>query len=63
MSDDDFYEDDEPVTDVIRRFEEGEKHVTTPPSQGTTERAAFGYWPTPALSSETNHTSRELAGR
>jgi hypothetical protein len=28
---DDFYEDDEPVEDIIAAFEAGEKFVTTPP--------------------------------
>lgn len=30
-NDDDFYEDDEPVADVIRAFEQAEKHLTAPP--------------------------------
>lgn len=28
---DDFYEEDEPVADVVRAFEEGERGVTAPP--------------------------------
>lgn len=31
---DDFYEPDEPIEDVLRAFDEGEKFVTTPPSRG-----------------------------
>jgi hypothetical protein len=33
---DDFYEDDEPLEDVIRAFREGEKYSTEPPHQGMT---------------------------
>jgi hypothetical protein len=33
---DDFYEDDEPLEDVLRAFREGEKYVTELPHQGLT---------------------------
>ncbi|GLZ55668.1 hypothetical protein [Actinomycetospora sp. NBRC 106378] len=32
----DFYEDDEPVEDVLAAFEAGEKQLTEPPSRGRT---------------------------
>lgn len=33
---DDFYEDDEPLEDVLRAFQDGEKFVTAQPHQGVT---------------------------
>lgn len=39
MRDDDFYEDDEPVGDVLAAFEAGEKVVTEPPRWGFDVRA------------------------
>jgi hypothetical protein len=44
---DDFYEDDEPLEDVVRAFQEGEKYVTEPPHQGMTMYFAFGAPATP----------------
>jgi hypothetical protein len=40
-ADDDFYEDDEPLEDVLRAFREGEKYVTEPPHQGVTLFVSF----------------------
>ena len=40
-ADDDFYEDDEPLADVLRAFQEGEKYVTEPPHQGLTIYFSF----------------------
>jgi hypothetical protein len=37
MDSDDFYEDDEPVEEIMAAFERGEKGVTAPPSHGVNE--------------------------
>ena len=34
MDRNDFYEDDEPVEEVLKAFERGQKHVTEPPALG-----------------------------
>ncbi|MFE2427241.1 hypothetical protein ACFXJ5_10865 [Streptomyces sp. NPDC059373] len=58
----DFYEDDEPQTEVAARFERGEKHETAPPSLGHTAHLGVAVLE-PILTSATNQLSRELAGR
>ena len=60
---DDFYEDDEPVEQVVRTFDEGEKGLTGQRSWGRTD-----YLKLPEIrgisriSSATNLSTRELAG-
>jgi hypothetical protein len=49
-ADDDFYEDDEPLEDVLRAFRDGEKYVTEPPHQGVTLYFSFD---APAATRET----------
>lgn len=61
MRDNDFYEDDEPVAGLVAAFEAGEKQVTAPPCQGATGYVDFAAGVAPPLSSETNHTNKELA--
>lgn len=41
MSANDFYEDDEPVEDIVAAFERGEKRITQRPNRGFNEHISM----------------------
>jgi hypothetical protein len=44
MPSDDFYEEDEPVEQVVQAFEQGDKQLTAGPSRGVTQTLDMGIY-------------------